>query len=69
MVTRKLKLDPETVQVQSFAPESPQAGRGTAYGYSGAYGPGCASQWPNCNDVPDISWNCVKNAPPAVGPD
>jgi hypothetical protein len=64
MTIRKLKLDPEAMQVQSFTPESLPAGRGTAYGYSGAYGPACVSQWPNCNDVDDPSNYCVRAGPP-----
>ena len=57
---RKLRLDPDAMQVESFAPQALPAARGTAFGYSGAYGPACASQPPNCNDIPDISWFCSR---------
>jgi hypothetical protein len=56
MTMRKLKLDPDAMQVESFSPQALPAERGTAFGYSGVYGPACASAWPNCNDIPDISW-------------
>lgn len=67
MAIRKLKLDPESMRVETFAPEALPATRGTAFGYSGAYGPACASEWPNCNDIPDISNRCNRNDPADAG--
>lgn len=58
MALRKLKLELDDVQVESFAPQAVASTRGTALGYatpSGQFGPECASRWPNCNrDVTGI---------------
>lgn len=66
MKNRKLKLEAESLQVQTFGPESVQGARGTAFGYSGAFGPGCRSEWPNCIEYPDSGVygpNCPFNPP------
>ena len=49
---RKKKLNPETLDVQGFEPAPrPEARNGTVHGYiTGAFGPACASDWPNCID-------------------
>lgn len=49
MAIRKLKLDADTLQVQSFEPAPVQEQRGTVAGYSGQFGPDCVSVCPNCN--------------------
>lgn len=48
MKIQKLTLDPDSLRVQTFAPERLEDARGTAFGYSGQYGPGCPSVCPNC---------------------
>lgn len=47
MAERKLRLDVDALHVQSFRPEGGIQGRGTAFGYSGVYGPQCASICPS----------------------
>lgn len=66
MAIRKLKLNADALQVQSFASQALPASRGTAYGYSGQFGPGCASEWPNCIEIRDSGVygpNCASDPP------
>ena len=61
---RKKKLDPETLDVQGFQtlPDAGAAG-GTVHGHvSGAYGPACASQCPNCPGT-----GSIENTDPPTG--
>ena len=47
---KKLRLD--TLRVDSFEPAAqPATGDGSVYGYSGQYGPACASEDPNCTGL------------------
>ena len=47
---KKLSLD--TLQVDSFEPARQQPDQGgTVHGYSGQYGPACASEDPNCTGL------------------
>lgn len=50
------KLNPDHLEVSSFEPVAPPAKDerekdhgGAVHWLSGAYGPDCASLWPNCN--------------------
>jgi hypothetical protein len=48
-VRKKLRLD--TLKVDTFEPAQPVIGDGSVYGYSGQYGPACASEDPNCTGL------------------
>lgn len=49
MTRKKLKLDEEALQVESFASAAVPEERGTVHGhYSGAYHPACVTGCPMC---------------------
>jgi hypothetical protein len=52
MTRKKLVLAAEALKVETFATANAGAVEGTVHGMelSGAYGPACASDPPNCND-------------------